>query len=359
MINIKNRRIVLIGGSGFIGHHLAIELKRKGANVQIIDSLQVNNLLKFAVRTDDKNRDLYYHFINERLNLLHSANIPVHVQDAREYHTLSGLLGNLSPQVIVHLAAVSHAGLSNKDPYSTFDHSVHTLENALDFARARGSIEQFVYLSSSMVYGHFPQGHVTEETPCDPLGVYGALKYAGEKIVTAYSQVFDMPYTIVRPSALYGERCVSRRVVQIFVENAICGQEVVVHGDGSDRLDFTYIGDFVQGIVKFIENEKARDEVFNLTYGESRTIGELSEILKAEFPGLKVTFKPKDKLTPDRGTLSVAKARDLINYEPQFPIDKGLPRYIRWYRSLLEIPGNNHIRADLGAEDKQGAAVAS
>ena len=357
MINIKNRRIVLIGGSGFIGHHLAIELKRKGANVQIIDSLQVNNLLKFAVRTDDKNRDLYYHFINERLNLLRSANIPIHVQDAREYHQLSQLLGNLNPEVIVHLAAVAHAGLSNKDPYSTFDHSVRTLENALD--SARGQVEQFVYFSSSMTYGHFAKGHVTEETPCDPIGVYGALKYAGEKMVQAYNQVFDMPYTIVRPSALYGERCVSRRVVQIFIENAIRGEEVVVHGDGSDRLDFTYIGDFVQGIVKSIENEKARDEVFNLTYGESRTMGELSDILKAEFPGLRVTFKPKNKLTPDRGTLSVAKARDLINYDPQFPIDKGLPRYIRWYRSLLEIPGNDHIRADFGTEDKQGASVAS
>jgi nucleoside-diphosphate-sugar epimerase len=357
MIDIKNRRIVLIGGSGFIGHHLALGLKRKGANVQIIDSLQVNNLLKFAVCTDDKNRDLYYHFINERLNLLRSANIPVHVQDAREYHTLSHLLGNLNPQVIVHLAAVSHAGLSNKDPYSTFDHSVHTLENALDYAR--GNVEQFVYLSSSMIYGHFPQGHVTEETPCAPLGVYGALKYAGEKMVLAYSQVFDMPCTIVRPSALYGERCVSRRVVQIFIENAIRGEEVVVHGDGSDRLDFTYIGDFVQGIVKFIENEKARDEIFNLTYGESRTIGELSDILKAEFPGLKVTFKPKDKLTPDRGTLSVAKARDLIDYEPQFPIDKGLPRYIHWYRTLLETPGFENMRADFGIEDKQVISTSS
>jgi len=78
MIDIKNRKIALVGGAGFIGHHLAIELKRKGANVEIIDSLQVNNLLKFAVRTGDKNRDLYYHFINERLNLLRSANIPVH-----------------------------------------------------------------------------------------------------------------------------------------------------------------------------------------------------------------------------------------------------------------------------------------
>jgi hypothetical protein len=164
---------------------------------------------------------------------------------------------------------------------------------------------------------------------------------------------------IVRSSTCLARLCARRRVVQIFIENAIRGEEVVIHGDGSDRLDFTYIGDFVQGIVKFIENEKARDEVFNLTYGESRTIGELSDLLKAEFPRLKVTFKPKDKLTPDRGPLSVAKARDPINYEPQFPIDKGLPRYIHWYLTLLETPGYENMRADLGMEDKQERSTSS
>mgnify|MGYP000845967368 CR=1 FL=1 len=72
-----------------------------------------------------------------------------------------------------------------------------------------------------MVYGNFKQDFVDENSICDPIGIYGALKFSGEKIVIAYNQVFDIPYTIVRPSALYGERCVSRRVGQIFIENAI------------------------------------------------------------------------------------------------------------------------------------------
>ena len=72
-----------------------------------------------------------------------------------------------------------------------------------------------------MVYGHFNEKTVTEETLCNPLGIYGTLKYSGELIVKAYHRVFDIPYTIIRPSALYGERCVSRRVGQIFIENAI------------------------------------------------------------------------------------------------------------------------------------------
>ena len=89
---------------------------------------------------------------------------------------------------------------SNKDPYTTFDNSLRTLENALDASRNR--IKKFIYLSSSMVYGNFKTKEVDEETNCNPIGIYGALKFSGEKIVIAYNQVFDLPYTIIRPSAL-------------------------------------------------------------------------------------------------------------------------------------------------------------
>ena len=75
------------------------------------------------------------------------------IEDARDYHKLSNLINDLKPQIIIHLAAVSHANRSNKDPHSTFDHSLRTLENALDNAKNR--IEHFIFLSSSMVYGNF------------------------------------------------------------------------------------------------------------------------------------------------------------------------------------------------------------
>jgi nucleoside-diphosphate-sugar epimerase len=336
MNSLVNRRIALIGGAGFIGHHLALALAKQGADVHIIDSLQVNNLLAFASNTDNiPNRDLYLRIINQRLDLLRAANIPLYVQDARDYHALTRVLVEIEPQVIVQLAAVAHAGRSNKDPYSTFDHSLRTLENALDTARGC-RIEHFIFFSSSMVYGNFASGSVSEETYCEPLGIYGALKFAGEKMVIAYNQVFDLAYTIVRPSALYGERCVSRRVGQIFIENAIQGLDVSVSGDGSDRLDFTYIGDLVQGVIKVLENEAAQNQIFNLTYGESRSIGEMAAILKEHFPSVNIKYLPKDNLMPDRGTLSVDKARKLLGYEPEYPLEKGFVKYINWYKELFK-----------------------
>ena len=235
--------------------------------------------------------------------------------------------------MVIQLAAVSHANKSNKDPYSTFDHSFRTLENALD--ASRGKIEHFIYFSSSMVYGHFTEESVNEESPCSPLGIYGALKYGGEKLVIAYNQVFDLPYTIVRPSALYGERCVSRRVGQIFIENALTGKDICISGDGSDQLDFTYIQDLVKGIELIITRKEGINETFNLTYGESRSLSDMAEIMKTHFPDLEINYTPKDNLTPDRGTLCVEKAKSLLGYVPECPLENGYVKYINWYKEFF------------------------
>ena len=331
---IRGRRIALIGGAGFIGHHLALTLKQRGADVEVIDSLQVNNLLAFSGKMPDlHNRELYLRIIHERLDLLRGAGIPLHPLDARDYHALGRLLNHqIKPDVIVHLAAVAHAGRSNKDPFSTFDHSLRTLENALDCAR--GQVEHFVYLSSSMVYGNVRTAEIDEDHPLDPIGIYGALKLAGEKMVIAYRQVFDLPYTIVRPSALYGPRCVSRRVGQIFIESALSGGSLRVDGDGGEKLDFTYVDDLVDGIILAIERPEARNQIFNLTYGAARSIQDLVAVVRRHFPDVRVETVARDQLMPFRGTLSIERARRLLGYAPRFPIDVGFPRYIDWYKQL-------------------------
>ena len=334
---VKGRRIAIVGGAGFIGHNLALSLAGRGAAVTVVDSLQVNNLLAFSSAVaNSKNRELYLRMIHERLELMNAAHVPLHVQDARDYHALSRVLTQIDPQVIIHLAAVSHAGKSNKDPFSTFDHSLRTLENALDFARG-ASVEQFIFLSSSMAYGNFLTPEVSEDHPLTPIGIYGALKLAGEKMVIAYQQVFNLPYTIIRPSALYGQRCVSRRVGQIFIESALAGEPLRVDGDGGEKLDFTYIDDLVEGIVLTIERPEARNEIFNITYGSARSVQELIGVLRCDFGGLQVEYVERDQLMPFRGTLSVAKAARLLGFAPANPIEVGFPKYVQWYRQLMAV----------------------
>ena len=263
------------------------------------------------------------------------------MQDARDYHALSRLLNEINPQIIIQLAAVSHANRSNKDPYSTFDHSFRTLENSLDWARSNiSSLEQFIFFSSSMVYGNFKGDQVDENNHCEPLGIYGALKYGSEKIIIGYNQTFDLPYTIIRPSALYGERCISRRVGQIFIENSLMGKEIVMSDKGQEALDFTYINDLVDGVIKCIGNKNALNQVFNLTYGKACSIADMSEIIRQHFPGIKVRNVERDKLMPKRGTLNVDKARDLIGYNPSWPLEKGYPQYIDWYKNFVKEKPN-------------------
>ena len=333
--SIVNKRVMLIGGAGFIGHNLALHLNSLGADVSVVDSLGVNNLMAFSTSNEESvNRELCLDILQERQVLLHNSKVPLYIQDARDYHALGKLFNRIRPQVVVQLAAVSHANKSNKDPYSTFDHSMRTLENALDASREM--IEHFIFFSSSMVYGHFKESFVNEETSCEPIGIYGALKYGAEKLVIAYNQVFKLPYTIVRPSALYGERCVSRRVGQIFIENALAKKEICLNGDGSDRLDFTYIGDLVQGVQNIIENDNAKNQIFNITYGEGRSLADMANIVQHQFPDLKIKYQPKDKLTPNRGTLSIDKAKQLIGYKPQFSLNEGYLDYINWYKEFYD-----------------------
>jgi nucleoside-diphosphate-sugar epimerase len=329
---MKGKRIALIGGAGFIGHNLALELARRGAEVAIVDSLQVNNLLAFAsADLNLPNRRLYRAIINERLDLIGNSPVQLFVQDCQDYHALGKILEKFKAQVIVHLAAVAHAGKSNKDPYSTFGHSLRTLENALDQARSP-HVEHFVFFSSSMVYGNFLTPEVAEDHPLNPIGIYGALKLAGEKFVIAYNQVFGLPYTIIRPSALYGPRCVSRRVIQIFIENAMEGLPLKMEGGGTESLDFTYIDDLVEGICLTIEKPAARNQVVNLTNGSARSLADVVAAIRKEFPSVKVENVARDNLMPVRGTLSIEKARKLLGFEPQNPIDVGIPKYIAWYR---------------------------
>ena len=327
------KKICLVGGCGFIGHTLALELKSVGHSVTVIDSLAINNILTFT-GNDIKNKNLYNSILNNRIDLLKKSNIDLLIQDAREYHAMSRLIEKVTPDIIVHLAAVSHANKSNKDPHTTFDHSLRTLENTLDLARNNKT--HVIYISSSMVYGNFEKQEVDENDKCDPMGIYGSLKFSGELIVKAYNQVFDLPYTIIRPSALYGERCVSRRVGQIFIENSLQDLEINVNGDGEDKLDFTYIEDLVSGLKLCCENKNSINQIFNLTYGSAKKISELINVLKSEFPKTKINFKEREKFMPERGTLSIKKAKDLLGYEPKNPIEKGYIKYIKWYKKFWD-----------------------
>ena len=328
---MSKKNITLIGGCGFIGHNMALALHELGHSVTIIDSMMVNNY--YSLLQGGKKE--YLGFINDRLALLHEADIPVLRMDARDYAMMNVAINPEQPDVIIHLAAIAHIDRANKDPFSTFDHNLRTLENTLDVACNLKKRPHFIYFSSSTVYGNFQEPVLREDAVCNPFGIYGALKYAGEHIVNAYHNIRKLDTTIVRPCAVYGPRCISGRVGQKFIEAALNGKPITVFGDGEVREDFTFVEDLIQGIIGVIDNrEKASGETFNITAGEARSLNDLAGIISRTF-AVDVTHGPADPEKPHRGTMSIEKAKRLLGYDPQFNLERGMEIYMRWYNDRL------------------------
>lgn len=341
-ISVKARKVALIGGAGFIGHTLALKLTELGASVTIFDSFAVNNFVNALTDPERQNNPLYKAFLEERFKLLEAAGVELIVSNATDRYEVAKILDE-DFDVVYVLAAVAHASRSNFDPEMAIKNGAVPLQNVIFECVNRPEL-RLVYLSSSTVYGNFTKETVDEDDQCKPFGVYAVLKYCGEQLLKACSEVSDLNYSVVRPSALYGERCISRRVSQVFLENSIAGVPSIFSGVPNEKLDFTYIQDVVQGLIRAGFHEHAAGEVFNITYGNARPILKLIEILRDEFPNVDVQIVPRDQATPLRGTLSNEKAKSLIGFKPSYPLEIGYNRYINWYKDFL-----NQSHRDLAA----------
>ncbi len=331
---MSKKKILVLGGAGFIGHNLSIFLKKKKFNVLGIDNFEINNF--YYVKNNIKDltkKKLYTNFLNERIELLKKNKIKLINCDIKDIKKLKKIFDKFRPDIVLHLAAVSHDNRSNINPRETFENSFVTLFNSLDLSKEYSDKIHFIYFSSSMVYGNFKKKIVTENEDCNPIGVYGSLKLSGELLIRSFANVFGINYSIIRPSALYGERCISNRVIQIFFERAFLNQEINIMGDGKEKLDFTYIGDLCNGVYNIIKNPKnSKNQIFNLTYGSSRSINTIKKFIKSKFKNQKFKNLKRSKLVAIRGTLSVNKAKKLVGYKPTHNINNGIQKYYNWYK---------------------------
>lgn len=266
----------------------------------------------------------YRLFLQQRLNILEKIGVKIHLADARDYDMLSRIMSAIKPDIVVHLAAIAHVSVSQKSPYTTFDHSLRTLENALDVSTELG-VKKFVYFSSSTVYGDWTKAKMAEDDICEPIGIYGSLKLAGELMVKGYNHAKGLPYVIIRPSALYGPRCVSGRVLQTFIEQAMERKSLRA---STESLDFTYIDDLVDGTVRAIE-WTGENEIFNLTFGQSAPVIFAAKQIGDIF-GVSVLPSNEEPIM-NRGTLNIRKAGTLLGYKPGVPVSIGVKKYADWY----------------------------
>jgi len=333
---MTGERVSLVGGAGFIGHNLALALRNVGAEVQIIDNLMQNNMLA-NVSDDDIDpfrRELNHSFLVQRFEKMRTSGVVMDNADARSMIDLAEKLKEFQPTKVVHLAAISSAVDAKRVPGHCFDLQLVTLRNVLEYTRLfKNEINEVVFMSSSTVYGDFKTETVEENVRPQPYGIYANAKFMGERLIRTYHEQYGLGISIIRPSALYGERCISRRVSQAFIENALMGKPLLLEGGGDGRLDFTYIEDLVDGIVRSMAATGGTNSsnTFNLTFGNARSILELANIVKSVVPNAILEERPRDVIKPIRGTLSTERAKEYLNFEPQWPLEIGYKRYCEWY----------------------------
>ncbi len=335
-LNLKGEKVMLLGGSGFIGHHLALGLRKKNADVIVLDNLQINNIVSILgnLEISESKRKLYIKFILDRYTLMREAGIKFSNIDGRDLNLLSTFFYDYKPTKVIHLAAISSAVIANKNPSLAYDIQINSLRNIIDLCKNNSSLaDQLVFLSSSTVYGDFKEDTVDETTRPKPRGVYANGKYIGERMVREAKTLYDLDYTIIRPSALYGIRCISGRVTQKFIENALSGNPLTLEGGGGGLLDFTHIDDLVEGIIRTLIYKEGRSKTFNITYGSARPISDLAKIIKKKLPQVILKEAPEAKLKPKRGTLNINRAKKLLNFIPNKPIEIGYSEFCDWYIS--------------------------
>jgi nucleoside-diphosphate-sugar epimerase len=344
---LQGHRVLLIGGAGFIGHNFAMALREGGVETMVADNMVVNSLVDNAYedRGDPTKRKLNIHFLMDRFDMMREAGVELRNVDARLYADLSLVFSEFKPTKVVHLSAISSAVEARKNPGLCFDLQLTTLRNVLELCRlTHHQVDNLMFLSSSTVYGDFETPTVDENTRPRPRGIYANAKYMGERLVRTYCFQHGLGVSIVRPSALYGERCVSRRVSQAFVENALAGKTLYLDGGGDGRLDFTYIEDLVEGMVRTLGlcGGESTSETFNLTYGNARTIADLANIVQEFIPDVKLEVRERSMDRPIRGTLSMERARTKLGFEPKWPLERGYRKYCEWYIGEWEkVVGRN------------------
>lgn len=312
-----NKKVLVTGGFGFIGHEVVRQFESLGYEVCIIDLLTD---YQGAIPRQELN-DL----IVERRKSINTSNwYQIDVANAND---VNWAFDRFKPNIVVHLASTPRQQVVEADVPTAVNTMVTGTHNVIRASEAAGA-DKFVFISSSMVYGNI-EYPAHESAVCQPNTTYGILKYAGEQLTKASR----LNYAIVRPSAVYGARDVSGRVISKFFEAAMKQEPIKVQGIG-ERLDFTYVTDIAHGIVQAAVVENT-NETFNITFGGARTLLEAAETV-LEIVGLSndIDIVDRNKNFPIRGTLSIARAQELIGYYPQVSLEEGLETYYEWLNTF-------------------------
>ena len=315
---MDDRKILVTGGLGLIGHNIVRRLLDQGHEVVVTDIRTNYGLIP---------QDELDYLMDERLGKIPEIESRMHRVDIADRDGIDWIMREYRPDTVIHLASFPRQKVVNANPQLGSRAMSEGLLNLLE-ASVKNSVCQFLYVSSSMVYGDFTDD-VDEQADCRPQGQYGIMKLAGEWLVRDYTRKYGIAHTIIRPSAVYGPRDVEDRVVSRFMLSAMRNQTLRVNGP-DESLDFTYVDDVADGIVAAALKSQANNKIYNITRGRSCTLLDAANLAVRIAGRGHVEIQDRDPNFPSRGALNITAARRDLGFDPRVDIEEGFQRYHEW-----------------------------
>ncbi len=310
-------KILITGGAGFIGSHLAEKLAQLDHEVVILDNL-----------------DPYYHVGIKKKNIeivLKNKNCSFVNGDILDNEQLDNIVKE-GINFIFHEAAQPGVRASVEDPLKPNEVNVKGTLNVLEAAR-KGEVERIINASSSSVYGKVEYLPFDEKHPTQPLSPYGVSKMVAEHYCRVYNDLYGLSTVSLRYFTVYGPRMRPDLAIPIFTRALFGGEKPTIFGNGEQTRDLTYIEDIVAANVNLLDTDKADGEILNIGGGKRVTVNQLFENLK-RLTGRDIEPIYGNEIKGDaKHTLSkVDKARRLIGYEPETSIEAGLEKFVKWFQ---------------------------
>jgi len=319
-VNLTNKSVVVTGGAGFIGSHLVDRLidERPGSLVVVDDfSLGKERNLSSAKKK--------------------YPNLKVYRQDATKMRQMENILRNESVDVVFNLAIVCLPECLVK-PKSGYDTNVELTSVICELAR-KGYYKTLVHFSSSEAYGSAENIPMMESHPLKPTTPYGASKIASDHLVLSYVQTYGIEASIVRPFNAYGPRQNEKTyagVIPLTINRIFHNESPIIHGDGLQTRDYTYVTDLADAAVRICKERETRGKILNIASGKETTVKDLvlkiAELMNYKKPVVYEEPRPGD-VRRFFGSNLIARA--LIRYKPRIDLEEGLRLTIKWYSDLF------------------------
>jgi UDP-glucose 4-epimerase len=318
-------QVLVTGGAGFIGGHLAERFAHEGHEVVVFDSfrpyydprLKRHNVAAGRAAADEG---------DGRYRLVEG--------DIRDASAVRRVVADAD--VVYHQAAQAGVRSSVDEPRTVDEINVDGTLNVLEAARAV-DVDRVVVASSSSVYGVPEYLPYDESHPTMPVSPYGASKLAAEQYAHSYAQVYDLPTVSLRYFTVYGPRMRPNMAITNFVSRCLDGRPPVIYGDGQQTRDFTYIDDILAANRELLTSDAADGKVLNVGSTDTITVEELATTVRDVIdPSLDIEYAEAAVGDARHTHADVSRARELLGYDPTTTIRDGVDRFVDWYHENRE-----------------------